>query len=320
MTVFNLRPHRREDFITKIAAASLEGDCPTWLKFLEQSTGGDRDLQLYLQRCAGYWLTGITREQVMWFIYGPGNTGKSLFVRTIAGVMGDYAKAAPMDLLTEAQGERHPTELAGLRSVRLVTLAETEEGRRWAESRIKALTGGDRISARFMRGDFFEFDPQFKIVVHGNHRPRLRNPDEAMRRRMHVVPFNHIVPEADRDKDLPEKLKAEWGGILRWMLFGCRDWQRSGGLNPPPAVTGATDNYFLEEDALGRWIEECCITGKEIPATRSLFLFESWKAWCEANGEQPGSNKRFSQALDQRGHEIDRNSVGQKTLRGIGVR
>ena len=148
----------------------------------------------------GYALTGVTVEHALFFLYGTGANGKSVFVNTIAAILGDYATNAPMDTFMATQGERHPTDMAGLRGARLVTSIETEQGRRWAESRLKALTGGDKISARFMRQDFFEFIPQFKLVVAGNHKPAIRTIDEAMRRRLHLVPFTVTIPPKQRDK------------------------------------------------------------------------------------------------------------------------
>jgi P4 family phage/plasmid primase-like protien len=180
--------------------------------------------------------TGVTSEHALFFLYGTGANGKSVFVNTVAAILGAYATNAPMDTFMAVHGERHPTDMAGLRGARLVTSIETEQGRRWAESRLKALTGGDKISARFMRQDFFEFIPQFKLVVAGNHKPSIRTIDEAMRRRLHLVPFTVTIPSKRRDRTLPERLLAERDGILAWAVQGCLEWQRIG-LQPPPAVS-----------------------------------------------------------------------------------
>src|SRR5262249_7748703 len=155
------------------------------------------------------------------------------------------------------KNDRHPTELAGLHGARLVTATETEEGRQWAESKIKVLTGGDKIAARFMRQDFFEFTPQFKLVIAGNHKPGLRSVDEAIRRRLHLIPFTVTIPPNQRDAQLPNKLKAERPGILAWMIQGCLDWQERG-LCPPTVVTDATVAYLEAEDALSAWMDDCC--------------------------------------------------------------
>src|SRR5262249_7531439 len=157
----------------------------------------------------------------LFFLHGLGANGKSVFLRTGAGVVGDYHKTASMEMLTVTNSERHPTELAMLRGARLVTAIETEEGKQWHESKLKALTGGDLIAARFMRQDFFEYIPQFKLLIAGNHKPAFRNVDEAIRRRVKLMPFTVTIPKSKRDRALSDKLKAEWPGILRWMIDGC---------------------------------------------------------------------------------------------------
>ena len=249
------RPARIDDYCTKITAVSPAGDCPTWKAFLYRVTGGDDELIAFLQRVCGYALTGVTREHALFFMYGLGANGKSVFLSTVAGVLADYHTTAAIETFTASQSDRHPTDLAGLRGARLVTATETEEGRRWAEAKIKILTGGDTVSARLMRQDFFEFVPSFKLVIAGNHRPSLRSVDEAIRRRFHMVPFAVTIPLAERDQGLTEKLKAEWPGILHWMIDGCLEWQGRG-LQPPEAVRSATTAYFEAEDAIGAWIDD----------------------------------------------------------------
>ena len=204
--------------------------------------------------------------------------------------------------------------MAGLRGARIVTSIETEQGRRWAESKLKALTGGDKITARFMRQDFFEFIPQFKLLVAGNHKPAIRNVDEAMRRRLHMVPFTITIPPANRDKQLPERLLAERDGILAWAVEGCLAWQRSG-LRPPAAVMAATDEYFESEDAFGRWLDERCERGANDSETTAA-LFADWKTWGESNGEFIGSIKRFAENLTNRGFEAWRDRSSRR-FRGL---
>jgi P4 family phage/plasmid primase-like protien len=284
--------------MTKTAGASAAGDCPVWMEFLDTVTGGDADLQAYLQRMAGYCLSGVTTEHALFILYGTGANGKSVFANTLTAIMGDYATVAAMDMFMATHGDRHPTDMAGLRGARIVTSIETEQGSRWAESKLKALTGGDKITARFMRQDFFEFTPQFKLLIVGNHKPSIRNVDEAMKRRLHMVPFTVTIPAPKRDKRLPDRLLAERDGILAWSLQGCLEWQRTG-LRPPAAVMAATDDYFEAEDAIGRWIDERCVRGPN-HAEGSTALYTSWKAWAEANGEYAGSMKRFSETLSAR--------------------
>ncbi len=204
-----------------------------------------------------------------------------------------------------------PTDLAGLRGARLVTATETEEGRRWAESRVKTLTGGDTVAARFMRQDFFEFTPQFKLVIAGNHKPGLRSVDEAIRRRFHLIPFGVTIPADERDGELTEKLKAEWPGVLAWAIEGCLEWQAEG-LRPPKAVTDATAAYLEAEDAISAWIDQKCERDPNA-WTSSAALFASWSAWATATGETRGAQKKLTQALVDRGFTI------QNTLKARGL-
>jgi putative DNA primase/helicase len=299
-----VQQHQRSDYLTKITAVGTGSDCPLWLEFLHRVTGHDCELQRFLQRMVGYCLTGTTREHALFFLYGTGANGKSVFLKTISGLLGDYAKIAPASSFAASANEQHPTDIAGLRGARFVTAIETEDGTRWAESKIKSLTGGDKITARFMRCDFFEFVPEFKLVIAGNHKPGLRSVDEAMRRRLHLVPFTVTIPESERDTLLSERLLAEFPGILSWAVQGCLDWQREG-LNPPSAVRNATAEYLASEDAVGRWIDERCIRDQGA-WTSSGSLFADWKSWCQRNGEREGSQKHFAEQLETHGFQPER--------------
>ena len=313
------RAHDPADRMTRLAGATPQGDCPTWKTFLATITDNDAELQAYLQRMVGYSLTGLTSEHALFFLYGTGANGKSVFCNVVAAILGDYATTAPMDMFMATTGDRHPTDLAGLRGARFVSAAETEQGRRWAESKLKLMTGSDPIKARFMRQDFFEFLPQFKLVIAGNHKPAIRNIDEAMRRRFHMVPFTVTIPKPRRDKTLTDRLLSERDGILAWALQGCLDWQRQG-LMPPTAVQAATQEYFDDEDALGRWMAEACDVGPartELTAT----LYGAWKIWAEAAGEYPGSIRRFSESLAARGFEKWREPTSTRMgFRGIALK
>ncbi|MGB8900943.1 MAG: phage/plasmid primase, P4 family [Methylocella sp.] len=292
--------------------------CPMWLSFLMIVMNKNKDLIDYLQRVCGYCMTGFTKEHVMFFLYGTGANGKSVFINTLRGIMGTYHTTAPIETFTVSHSTQHPTDLAGLRGARLVTATETEEGRTWAASKIKAITGGDEISARFMRQDFFTFTPTFKLMIAGNHKPKLRSVDEAIRRRFHLIPFAVTIPEADRDKDLAEKLEAEWPAILRWMVDGCMAWQR-GGLNPPQAVIDATNAYLETEDSIGIWIAERCECNESYRET-SAKLFASWKAWAEASGEPVQSRIAFGKSL-QRRCGFESITIGSRRERGYsGIR
>lgn len=312
-----LREHRGLDYITKMAAASPGGECPRWLAFIEKITRHDVELAAFIQRMLGYSLTGSTQEQCLFFLYGRGANGKSVMINTAAGILADYHTTAPIETFTATQTERHPTDLAGLRGARLVTAIETEEGRRWAEAKIKSLTGGDKIAARFMRQDFFEFTPQFKLIIAGNHKPALRTVDEAIRRQFHLVPFTVMIPPAERDPDLTEKLRAEWSGILQWMIDGCLAWQRDG-LNPPATVRDATAAYLAAEDAIATWMEDCCTLDPNA-WENSTALFGSWTGWATKAGETIGSQKAFSQKLDDRKGITKSRRSGSKGFGGIRI-
>jgi len=260
--------------------------------------GGNPDLVAFLQRLAGYALTGLTLEHALFFLFGTGANGKTTFITTITGCAGDYHRTAPIETFTDCRTERHPTDLAGLRGARLVTAVETEEGRRWAESKIKALTGGDKIAARFMRQDFFEYAPQFKLVIAGNHKPGLRAVDEAIRRRFNLIPFTITIPPAERDEKLSDRLKPELPGILAWMIQGALEWQKQG-LEPPEAVTSATAAYLEAEDAVPTWIDDCC--EHDLNAWEKTALFASWNAWADKAGEYVGSRRRFAERLEALG-------------------
>ena len=317
----DLFPANPDDCITKLTgiAPDAEANCPRWVQFIADATDGDPELIRYLQQFFGYCLTGLTREHALLFIHGSGGNGKSVFLNTMAGILGEYAQVAAMETFTASNSDRHPTDLAMLRGARMVCVSETQDGRAWAESRIKQLTGGDPISARVMRQDFFTFLPQFKLVVVGNHKPSLRNVDEAARRRFNIVLFEHKPPEPDRD--LERKLKADWPGILRWAIEGCLDWQRNGLVRPEVVVT-ATENYFAAQDIVHQWIDESCSLGSGESATAAI-LFGSWSDHAQANGEKPGSAKWFTQTLERLGCVSTKNTPGfhgKRGFLGIGLR
>ena len=289
------RDHERDAMMTRMTAAGADGECPKFRAFLREATGGDEAMQRFLQRLAGYCLTGSIEEHAIFFFYGPGGTGKTVFLNVLSELLADYATVAPMDLFTISKGERHPAELAILHRARLVTASETDEGNRWDEAKLKAITGGDLITARFMRGNFFTFRPNFKLVLAGNHRPRMRSADDAMRRRFHVIPFK-VKPKAP-NKALLEELRAELGGILKWAVEGELERRRIG-LAPPRGVVEATDEYFEAENTIGRWMTERCVAEPQRTAlTRDLY--RDFKSWAARTGEFAPSERVFSQKLEQ---------------------
>ena len=269
-----------------------------------------------------YCLTGVTREHALVFVYGPGGNGKSVFLNVITSILKDYAATATMEAFTASRSDRHSTEIAMLRGARLVTASETEQGRAWAEARIKQMTGGDPITARFMRQDNFTFVPQFKLMIVGNHRPTIQNVDDAARRRFNIVHFDRKPEHPDRE--LEQKLIAEAPGILQWMIEGCLDWQQHG-LSQPDAVKAATESYFSEQDMIGQWIEDCCDLkidrGPNFIWDKSSELFESWSEFAMKAGEPAGTQKAFGQALQKRSFEPYRQpGTGARGFRFIRLR
>jgi putative DNA primase/helicase len=231
--------------------------------------------------------------------------------------MGDYCTIAAMDTFTASNSDRHPADLAMLKGARTVCASETEEGRAWAEARIKAMTGRDPITARFMRMDFFTYTPQFKLTIVGNHKPVLRNVDDAAKRRFNMIPFMHKPPEPDRQ--LEAKLSQEHPAILRWMINGCLEWQRDG-LVRPQVVIDATADYFSDQDTITQWIEDCCRTGNDCKDTNSS-LFSSWHNYAKARGEDPRSQKQFKPAMVRLGYEPIRNAgIKGRGFKGLVVR
>jgi P4 family phage/plasmid primase-like protien len=319
----SLRAAKREDYTTKQTSVSplnlgdSTAHCPTWCAALQMWCGNDIDLEMYLQRFAGYCLTGITSEHALAFFYGTGRNGKSVFLDAIREIMGDYATVASMEMFQASQNERHSTEIADLMGARLVTAQETQEGRRWDEAKIKEMTSASTLKARFMRQDYFEFKPQFKLLFAGNHKPGLRSVDEAIKARVHIVPFTITIPEAERDKNFPAKLRAEYPGILQWMIDGCRAWQ-SAGLNTPAAVRNATESYLESEDSFAEWLEQCCQTGKNAKE-RSSELYKNYSHWADRVGEYKPPAKRFNQLLDARGY-LSKKIMGYKVFYGIGLK
>jgi putative DNA primase/helicase len=295
-------------FISKQTGAAPEHGEPTlWLKFLHEAMDGDADMVRFLQRWCGYCLTGDTREHALLFAYGDGGNGKGVFMNTFTGIMGDYAVTSGMETFITSKSDRHSTELAMLRGARLVTASETEEGRAWAEAKIKSITGGDPITARFMRQDNFTFRPQFKLMIAGNHAPSLKNVDDAMRRRFNIAPF---TTRPDRpDRQLEVKLQAEWGRILAWAIRGAREWLAEG-LERPAAVLTATKEYFSDQDLYSQWFEERCIIEPGRFDTCAKF-YSDWVAFAKIHGEEPGSNKSFGAMMRKRGFVSEaRRSLG----------
>lgn len=314
-----LRPHARQDHITKLANIDYQPDAtaPTFEAFLERVVP-DPDVRNFLQEAVGYALTGDVSEQVMFFLHGSGANGKSTFLEAIQAMLGEYAKSAEPDLLL-ARNETHPTGVADLQGARLVVSSEIEEGRRLAEATVKQLTGGDRIKARYMRQDFFEFTPTHKLFIAANHRPIIRGTDHAIWRRIRLVPFEVVIPPEERDRHLGQRLQAELPGILRWAVEGCLRWQQRG-LSAPDAVMAATNEYRREMDVLGAFLDDQCVAGN----TRWVMagdLYHAYQQWCGDNGERAQSQRALGLLLSERGFENRKHGPNRRAAWfGIGLR
>jgi len=304
-----LRPALPAERITKgTACAPAAGRPARWLAFLEEAQAGDADTVGFIQRWCGYCLTGSTKEHALLFLLGAGGNGKSVFINTVAGILGDYAATATMEALTESAFERHTTELAMLRGARLVTASESDARHTWHEVRVKSLTGGDPITARFMRQDNITYLPTFKLMIAGNHAPQLRNVDDAMQRRINIVPFN-VKPQRV-DKDLEAKLREEWPQILQWMIEGCLYYETVG-LAFPKAVQVASADYFAGQDVFGQWLAEGC---ERVPGhwERTSALFASWQRFSVLWGHPSGSVRALAAELRRRGFHVEKHHGDSK--------
>jgi len=298
----------RSQYITKrTAVAPARGPHPLWDKVLSRASRGDPTMVSYLQKWAGYMLTGDTREEAFLFVHGPGGSGKSTFVQVLRDCMGSYAKATRIETFMTTRHGEHPTEIADLAGARLVSAPETEEGSRWNEGRIKMLTGRDKVKARFMGRDYFEFDPVCKIMIFGNHRPRLHSVGEEMKRRLHMVEFPDSIPVEEQDRGLKLAICAEYPAILQWMIEGSIAWQEQG-LGRPEAVSQSTDDYLASQDTLGAWLEECCERSQDARCMVSG-AYRSFENWAKARGEYVPSVTVFSEKMQARGIEKRKISV-----------
>lgn len=305
LTTGKIREHRREDYLTKLAPVDYKPDAPCdfWHSFLDKIMGGNSELIDFLQRAIGYSLTDDLSEQVLFFLYGIGSNGKSTFLEAIISLLGDYAKNAEPDILMLRRHEVHPTGVADLMGARFVSTVETGEGRRMDEVKVKQLTGGDTLKARFMRQDFFSFKPTHKLFLAANHKPIIRGTDYAIWRRIRLIPFEVTIPETERIplREVLTTFKKEGAGILAWAVRGCLDWQQNG-LGTPTAVKQATEAYRGEMDVIGDFLDEHCLLGEDYVAKASS-LYAGYKAWCEAAGEMPLSQKAFGGRLTERGFQ-----------------
>lgn len=300
-----IRPHSKADYLTRLIDIpyTKEAECPIWIEFLLRCMDGDEALVDFLWRALGYSLTGDTSAQCFFFLHGSqGNNGKSTFIETILSILGDYAMQTPTETLMARKGDPGiSNDVARLKEARFVAAPETEDGSRLNEGLIKRLTGGDTITARYLHQEFFEFKPQFKIWMTGNHKPVVRGTDDAIWRRVTLIPFQVVIPESERDPDLKEKLYAEREGILGWMVDGCLEWRKRG-LRKPDSIAEAVTHYRSEMDTLGAFLDEC--TTKTISGeVKSGTLYAKYQEWCKASGEFCLAQQRFGRTMVERGFQ-----------------
>ncbi len=306
-----LRPHHRDDYLTKLAPVDYAptAEAPVWSAFLDRIMAGNQQLITFLQRAAGYGCTGSVREECLFFLHGTGKNGKSKFLGGIHDALGDYASTAAPDLLMAKRGDgNHPTELADLFGRRFVSTIESEDGRRFAESLLKMLTGGDQVKARGLYENFWEFNPTHKFYLASNHRPVIKGTDLGIWRRILLIPFEVTIPEAEQDKCLAEKLTGERAGLLAWLVAGCIAWQQDG-LQPPEQVRAATESYKQQMDTIGDFLRDRCEEADGLSA-RSSAIYEAYKQWCQETGEKAESQKALSGRLEERGLKKERDMRG----------
>jgi len=298
-------PHDPGKRITKLAPVVFDpaAPCERWTMFLSEIFGADEALIAFMRRLAGYCLFGGNPEQVIAFLWGTGANGKSTFLETISELLGDYAATTTSETVLAREGgsNNQVFALARLKGARLVSMAETEEGQRLAESLVKVMTGGEKIAARFSHGNFFEFVPEFIPVVVTNHMPELRNVDEAMRRRVLLIPFRVTIAIEDRDPFLKRTLREELSGILNWALDGLREYYErvadgKSGLAPPPSVQTATAEYFEEQDPLRPFTDARCLFEPQARCTVTE-LYRAYVQHCEESGAYCLSQTRFGRRM-----------------------
>ncbi|ALV02210.1 DNA primase [Bacillus siamensis] len=321
----DLLPHDRDLLFTKISPVAYEkdADCPNWKAFMESifiDEEGNPNYEIieFLQKAIGYSLTGETTEQVMFFLFGNGRNGKSTFINTVQQLLGDYGRQTNSDTFIKKKNDSSiNNDIARLDGARFVSAVESEEGQQLSESLVKQITGGEKMSARFLRQEYFEFTPEFKVFFTTNHKPIVKGSDEGIWRRIRLVPFTVTIPKEKVDKKLPQKLAAEMPGILRWAVEGCLKWQKEG-LTEPEDIRKATEGYREDMDILGPYMEERCILH---PTTKveAKELYKDYKDWCFENDEIELKNRAFYRQLEIRGFKKYRGNYNKNYFDGIGL-
>jgi putative DNA primase/helicase len=303
-----IREQRPEDLITKMARVSYDpaADCPEWKKFIREIMNYNADLIRFIQTAAGWAVTGDISEQTMFILFGSGANGKSTFLNTIMNILGDYAIATPTETFMKKNSEQITNDIARLRGARFVTTTEVDQGKRLSEPLIKQITGNDKITARFLYGEYFSYTPTFKIFMGTNYKPIIRGTDHGIWRRIKLIPFTTRIEAEKQDKHLEDKLRLEASGILNWLLEGAYRWLKEG-LKVPAAVLAATDDYKGEMDIIGTFRKECCIQSPGV-SIRIRELFKAYQEWCEQNNEKAVSERILSKRLKDMGFNRTRSA------------
>lgn len=270
-----------------------------WIRFLKQICRGDMELVRFLQRWAGYSLTGSVAEHALLVIYGPGGNGKGVLINTLATIAGSYHREATPDTFVEGKGRTHETAMAFIAGARMVTSSETDQGGSWNEATMKRAVAGDSVTARFLYKNPFTYRPTYKIWIATNHLPKLKSVGPAMRRRIHLLELDY-VPERP-DPDLEARLRDEHEAILAWMLDGAKEWRKQG-LNPPTSVRRATDEYFEEQDVMGVWLREKT-RRSEAAVTPSSALCDSYNRFLRSRNMPEVDASYFGRQLSARGYQ-----------------
>ena len=302
-----LQPARREDLMTRHSPVEFDpkAKCPLFEMFIDQVTGGDKAIARYLQRVVGYALSGATSEQCLFFLYGNGANGKSVFLNVVKALLGsELAKQTAAETLM-AKRSSQTNDLASLHSVRAAIANEVEDGTQLAEALVKQMTGGDAVKARFHYQEFFEFVPKFKLFIAGNHKPIIHGRDNGIWRRIRLIPFEVTFAAGQQDRHLLENLRSELPGILNWAIKGCRDWQKMG-LATPKVVADAVDGYRQEMDIIGQWVEDERFEKGPRFETKAGEAYQSYKFWCERNGYRPMAAGTFGRDFGGRYHKAKR--------------
>lgn len=296
-----LQTHNPAGLLSRIVKAPFDSDatCPIWEAFITKVMGGDQEKVGFLQRVFGYSLTGITWEQCMFILYGTGANGKTTLVEVLRDLLGDYAIHTTTSSLLQTTNSGIRNDLARLNNSRLATAVEVGMGKRFDEALVKQLTGGDQVTARFLYREFFEYRPQFKLVIAANHKPEIRGVDHGIWRRIHLIPFDVTIPAEEIDKDIPEKLRNELPGILAWAVRGCAEWLERG-LMVPSSIADATAEYRAEMDVLENFIEDSCSRGidRRVPVGD---LYSRYGVWAESVCLDSLGKKIFGNLMRQKG-------------------